>query len=83
MKKKLIKFLLFVLRNLGVSMIDAPEDKFLTSIIAEVNKADKVYEGTSGEHKRHQVYSRLIKKYPDIDKKELAYAIEVAVRVRT
>ena len=36
-------------------------------------------EGTSGEYKRHQVYSELIKKYPTTDRKALAMAIEVAL----
>jgi|WetSurMetagenome_2_1015567.scaffolds.fasta_scaffold381376_4 hypothetical protein len=83
MKKTIIKFLLFLLRKLGVSVVDAPNEKLLNSIITEVNKADKVYSDTSGEHKRHQVYSSLIKKHPEIDKKELGYAIEVALRVRS
>ena len=37
-------------------------------------------EGTSGEYKRHQVYARLIKAHPEIQKRDLALAIELAVR---
>jgi hypothetical protein len=83
MKKILIKFLLFLLHKLGVSMIDTPDATLLNSVVVEVNRADEVYPETSGEYKRHQVYSRLIKTYPKISKKDLGYVIEAALRVRT
>ena len=35
--------------------------------------------GLSGEHKRHQVFARLIKEYPDEDRKMLALAIELGL----
>jgi hypothetical protein len=34
----------------------------------------------TGEWKRHSVYSKLIKQFPDEDKRDLALAIEVALR---
>lgn len=34
--------------------------------------------GTSGEYKRHQVYAALQKRFPDVPKRELALAIELA-----
>jgi hypothetical protein len=34
---------------------------------------------TSGEWKRHQVYARLIKRYPDVPRYQLGLAIEQAV----
>ncbi len=34
----------------------------------------------SGEAKRHQVYSRLIKNFPDASRQDIALAIEIAVR---
>ena len=36
-----------------------------------------------GEHKRHQVYAALIKEFPTLPKRDLALAIEMAVRVKT
>lgn len=36
--------------------------------------------GWSGEAKRHQVYARLIKRYPDMPRHEVAFALELAVR---
>lgn len=36
--------------------------------------------GTSGEYKRHQVYSKLIKEFPEIARKDLGLIIEQAVR---
>jgi hypothetical protein len=38
-------------------------------------------EGTSGEYKRHQVYARLLKTHPETPKRDLALAIELAVRL--
>ena len=34
----------------------------------------------SGEYKRHQVYAKLIKQFPAVPKRDLALAIELAVR---
>ena len=34
----------------------------------------------SGEWKRHQCFAKLIKKYPDIRKRDLALAIEIVVQ---
>lgn len=36
--------------------------------------------GWSGEAKRHQVYARLLKRYPDMSRHEVAFALELAVR---
>ena len=35
---------------------------------------------TSGEGKRHHVYARLIKEYPEIPKRDLALSIEIGVQ---
>lgn len=37
---------------------------------------------TSGEHKRHVVYARLMKEYPEVPKRDLAYLIELAIQAR-
>ena len=37
---------------------------------------------TSGEHKRHRVYARLIKDFPDIRPRVLGLAIEMAMQDR-
>jgi len=34
---------------------------------------------TSGEHKRHNVYAKLIKLYPNVERKHLAKAIELSI----
>lgn len=44
-----------------------------------VEWANTVEEWT-GEAKRHQVYAKLIKQFPDVPKRDLAMAIELAVR---
>jgi len=35
--------------------------------------------GTSGEYKRHEVYARLLKEFPEVRKRNVALAIEVAL----
>jgi len=37
-------------------------------------------EGTTGEYKRHNVYSRLLKEFPEVPKRDVGLAIELAVR---
>lgn len=44
-----------------------------------VLRADLFSEGTSGEYKRHWVYARLLKTYPDVPKHTLGRVIEEAV----
>lgn len=39
-----------------------------------------VVEGWSGEAKRHQVYARLLKRYPEMPHYALGLALELAVR---
>ena len=47
--------------------------KRTTQLILDIEKRPE-----SGEWKRHQVYSRLVKEYPTVSKSTLALAIEVA-----
>lgn len=51
-----------------------------TSVL--VVDAEITYKGMSGEAKRHQVYSRLLKLFPSTPKATLGLAIELAVRDR-
>jgi len=44
-------------------------------LVTSIDKAEQ-----SGEWKRHQVYARLIKEFPQISRKDLGLAIEIAVQ---
>ena len=41
---------------------------------------DLTHPGESGEYKRHQVYAKLLKSFPQADKQDLAFAIELGLR---
>lgn len=45
-----------------------------------VLEAEKKWPEASGEYKRHQVYSQLLKAFPMASKRDLAYAIELAIQ---
>jgi hypothetical protein len=82
MKDKIIKFLVWCLWKLGVSILAIPSSaKSLLSdagIIVKFQDRDHAQE--SGEWKRHQCYAALIKKFPQSGKRDIALAIELAVR---
>lgn len=40
----------------------------------------ETFENVSGEWKRHQVYAKAIKHYPDMQESELALAIEIGIQ---
>ena len=62
--------------------LDIPDDiktilPIIKTYIEDINLSSA--EGTSGEYKRHVVYSRLMKLYPEIPHYRIALAIEIAI----
>lgn len=53
-------------------------DELLQRAIAVSNEIETEARGTNGEYKRHQVYARLRKEFPNSGKPAIALAIEVA-----
>lgn len=47
-----------------------------------VREADQMRGGPDGEYKRHVVYSRLLKLFPDRRKRDVAFAIELAIQAK-
>lgn len=45
-----------------------------------VRQAEDTHSHASGEHRRHQVYARLLKEFPLESKRTLSQAIETAVQ---
>jgi len=45
-------------------------------------QADELAPGTSGEYKRHMVYSRLMKEFPQVEKRRLSLTIEQVLQER-
>lgn len=45
-----------------------------------VRQADDTHGHASGEHRRHQVYARLLKEFPAAPKRNVSQAIETAVQ---
>ena len=56
-----------------------PEDPALWRVRALV-KEQETMDGPSGEYKRHQVYAKLLKEFPERRRRDLAYLIEVAIQ---
>lgn len=81
MKPTLIqRFALWILKITGYKF---PQPQILASKYvptAAVFCAEYKDWDASGEAKRHQVYARLIKQFPEARKKDLALAIELAVQ---
>ena len=75
MKNFIIRFLVWLLGKL-----ESPKDlpPYLERAAVLVAAIDRVEQG--GEWKRHQVYARLIKEFPQISRKDLGLAIEIAVQ---
>ena len=48
--------------------------------VRELVSAQESAGGPSGEYKRHQVYARLLKEFPERRKRDLAYLIELVIR---
>jgi hypothetical protein len=65
-------------RKLGVKLCALPPEVW--GYVARASALCFENEGSaSGESKRHQVYARLIKEFPEAKKRRLALAIEVAM----
>lgn len=54
--------------------VQAPPDPCYARVAELVHSIDR--EDQNGEWKRHQVYARLVKEFPDRRKRDLAYLIE-------
>jgi hypothetical protein len=77
MRLQLIRFLKWCLAKLEPQ----PDHSSLYARTKElVRWADSFAAGTSGEYKRHQVYARLMKEFPELPKRSLGLAIELALQ---
>lgn len=76
----LLRLALWYVRKCGIEIVTVPAriQGFLPLVQDLCAKEDEKKE--SGEWKRHQVYARLLKTFPSEDKKDLAFAIELAMR---
>jgi hypothetical protein len=81
MKLKLIAFALWLLKKCGYVQLLVPVEvqQYILEAKIAVNREETRTHGTSGEYKRHQAYSHMIKRFPAASKNHLALAIEIAV----
>ncbi len=83
MKTYLVRFGLW-LAGLGgwvpCERTHAPDTPMLISARIWTAWAEETFPGTSGEHKRHQVYARLLRIYPEARRRDVALAIELALQ---
>ena len=83
MRNLITKFAFWLLRKVGAVVLVLPP-----SLVPVLNRARKLVAvadavsapGTSGQYKRGPVYSRLLKEFPKLPKKDAGIIIELAVR---
>jgi hypothetical protein len=68
---------------LGATAYILPDEDIMREATLQTTYTGEMYKDISGEAKRHMVYAKMIKKYPNVDKRELGFAIEASLRVRT
>lgn len=74
--EKLVEVPVEVIHEVPLFKVDREIGEFAVELV----RSYEVLEEYSGEAKRHQVLARLIKKFPNAEKRDLALAIEYAVR---
>lgn len=93
-RKLLFKLYYYLEKKLGISKhicpLPPPTDIFILHIAPEIInilpdievwiKEQELIPNVSGEFKRHNVYAKVIKKYPQMRKRDLALAIEIAIQ---
>lgn len=76
------KLLIKLLALLGTKVVVLPEEVLTEYATREITSADSIFPEQSGEYKRHVVYAKLIKKFPETPKRQIALAIELALNVQ-
>ncbi|MBI3938181.1 MAG: hypothetical protein HY323_14480 [Betaproteobacteria bacterium] len=84
MRQWLVRLGLWLARRGGwtvpvCSRLHVPEAALMEAAAPLVAWAETTFPGTSGEHKRHQVYARLLRAHPDAPRHVVALAIELAL----
>ena len=75
------KLLIKLLALLGTRVIIVPDDILIEYAAKECADAEATFKEQSGEYKRHQVYSKLIKKFPEHSKRDISMAVEMGLNV--
>jgi hypothetical protein len=83
MKDYLAKTFLKWALYFGAEAYVLPDEDIMKEAFLQTTYVGEMYKDISGEAKRHMVYAKMIKKYPYVSKRELAFAIEATLRVRT
>lgn len=82
MKQRIIRLCLWLATKCGwrppVPFADL--DAYVVRGRVLCDQQEQTRPGTSGEYKRHQVYARLLTEFPGVAKRDLALAIELALR---
>jgi hypothetical protein len=75
---RLLRLILGWLEGQAVAVLIVPADALLERATI-LTQAQRGIPGRAGEAKRHQVYARLIKEFPNRDHRDMARAIEAAL----
>jgi len=82
MKKYFAALFLRWALKLGAVAYVLPSDEIMREAFLQTTYTGEMYKDISGEAKRHMVYAKMIKRFPNESKQELAFAIEASLRVR-
>lgn len=80
-KKYITSALTTIAKWCGISLVATPATEIVKEALRLCINAEETYPTQSGEYKRHQVFAKLIKVFPDSSKRQLGIAIELAVRM--
>lgn len=80
MKKYIASKLPAIAKWCGVALFPQPSGEVYTEAMRLALVAQETYTAASGEYKRHQVFAKLIKTFPEASKRDLGMAIEMAVK---
>lgn len=81
MKRWLIKFLAWMIRRLNARVVVIrPEVKMVfPDALKLVMMVNRRFDGETDEFKHHQAYAHLVKLYPDVKRRYVGLAIELAI----
>lgn len=80
MRKYIIRFALWLVKKLRLRMLHYAQFEDLICAASSPMRVEELKKDMSGEYKRHQVYAKLIKRFPDEPRRDIGLAIELAVR---
>lgn len=81
MKSQLLKIAFWILKKYDVKYLLLPESEIQTVVNAMVEQVENKFKTESGEFKRAQVMRAVMNQLPYVSERDIAWAIEVKIRL--